>query len=84
MVRSGRAGSSRFWVLYMKTKFVCSMELVPKINTKRDMRCCGLPYVTGKGGSRLRAILRFAQRRLQLFVTKLKFLRFYLHTRRAK
>ena len=37
--------------------FFCSMDYVPKINTKRDMRCCELPYVTAEGGSRLRATL---------------------------
>ena len=40
---------------------------MPKINTKQDMRCCELPYVTEKGGSRQRATLRFAQRRLQSY-----------------
>ena len=32
---------------------------MPKINTKRDMRCCDLPYVTAEGGSRLQAHLYF-------------------------
>ena len=41
------------------------MDYVPKINTKRDMRCLELPYVTTEGGSRLRATLRFAQRHSQ-------------------
>ena len=41
------------------------MDYVPKNNTKRDMRCLELPYVTAEGGSRLRATLRFAQRRSQ-------------------
>ena len=39
------------------------MDYVPKINTKEDMRCVELPYVTAEGGSRLRETLRFAQRR---------------------
>ena len=38
---------------------------MPKINSKRDMRCLELPYVNA-GGSRLRVTLRFAQRRSQL------------------
>ena len=29
------------------------MDYVPKIITKRDMRCCEFPYVTAEGGSRL-------------------------------
>ena len=41
------------------------MDYVPKINTKRDMRCLELQYVTAKGGSLLQATLRFAQRRSQ-------------------
>ena len=41
------------------------MDYVPKINTKRDMRCCELPYVTAEGGSRLQATLRTVQRRSQ-------------------
>ena len=49
-----------------ENKLFCPMDYVPKINTKRDMRCCGLLYVTSEGGSRLRATIRFAQRRLQL------------------
>ena len=36
-----------------ENKLVSSMDQVPKINTKRDMRCCELPYVTEEGGSRL-------------------------------
>ena len=40
------------------------MGYLPKINTKRDLRCLELTtYVTAEGGSRLRATLRFAQRR---------------------
>ena len=31
------------------------MDYVPKTNTKRDMRCCDLQYVTAEGGSRLRS-----------------------------
>ena len=42
------------------------LNYVLKFNTKRDVRCCELPYVTVEGGSRLRAMLRFAQRRSQL------------------
>ena len=42
------------------------MDYVSKINTERDMRCLELPYVAAEGGSRLRATLRFAQRRSQL------------------
>ena len=30
----------------MDTKFFPSMDYVPKIITKRDMRCCEFPYVT--------------------------------------
>ena len=45
----GWAGSSRKWVLYMKTNFFCSMDYVPKINTKRDNHCCELLYVTAEG-----------------------------------
>ena len=33
------------------------MDHVPKINTKGGMRWCELPYVTAKGGGRLRATL---------------------------
>ena len=66
MVGSGlvglhRAGSSRKWVLYMKTNFFCSLDYVPKINTKPDMRCLELQYVIAEGGSRLRATLAMIQ-----------------------
>ena len=37
------------------------MDHVPKINTKRDIRCLVLPYVTVEGGSRLRASLAIMQ-----------------------
>ena len=40
MVGSGRTGSWRIGVLYMKTNFFCFMDYVPKINSKRDMCCC--------------------------------------------
>ena len=66
MAGSGRVGSSRIWVLNMNTNFFCSVDYVHKINSKRDMRCCDLPYVTAEGGSQLRETLRFAQRRSQL------------------
>ena len=41
------------------------MDYVPKMITKRDMRCYDLPYVPAEGGSRLRATIRFAHRRSQ-------------------
>ena len=37
------------------------MNYVPKINTKRDMCCLELRYVTAEGGSRLRATLSEAE-----------------------
>ena len=38
-------------------KIFRSIAYVPKINTKRDMRCCELTYVAAEGGYRLRAKL---------------------------
>ena len=48
-IGASQAGSSRIWVLNVKTNFFCSMDYVPKINTKRDMRYCDLSYVTAEG-----------------------------------
>ena len=45
--RPGRARPGRA----IKTNLFCSMDNVPIINTKRDMPCCELPYVTIEGGS---------------------------------
>ena len=39
----------------MRTTLFCSVDYVPKIKTKRDMRCCELPYVTAEGDFRRRA-----------------------------
>ena len=41
----------------MKTMFFCSMDYVPKNNTKRHMRYCEFTYVTAKGGFQLQATL---------------------------
>ena len=65
--RTGRAWPRRagpidygygFLKVEKKKLFFC-IDYVPKINTKRDMRCCGFPYVTAEEGSQLQATLRF-------------------------
>ena len=66
MVGSGRVGPCRLITdmgSIHEKNFFCLMDYVPKINTKRDMRCCQFPNVTAEGGYRLRATLCFAQRR---------------------
>ena len=60
MVGPGLVGPGRFITdmgSIHENKLFCSLDYVAKMNTKRDMRCCELPYVITEGGSRLRATL---------------------------